>query len=442
MPERTPFPHQTEGIDFLTSGTYYAAQMGCGKTSVAIWKILQRGDECVLVVGPAIALGVWEREIRLLEPDATIQTVRRAADTKRLAKWYLVSYDLISRNPQVCAALNAMYFDAMIDDEAHRMKTPTANRSGRILLRPDALIKRVDKPIFLSGTPVTKHAGEIWSTVVATEPHRIDNMDYDTFTRRFCTFKLLRIPNRPAVETISGTKKSMIPELRQRLDGWWKFVKLRDVMPDLPRASRRVVPLSVRKMAPDVARFEETKEGRALLEAFRSGEFARSDELHLARIQRLLSEAKAKASADYVLELFEDGLDSALVWAKHIETLDMLERHFRHADMPPLRIDGSTSARERGRIQTAFQRPDGPRVILLQSAAAREAVTLTRSRYACFVEADWVPGHNQQCEFRITRIGQTRPCQIDYLAVAGSVDMAVQEINARRVEEIDEIESA
>ena len=81
----------------------------------------------------------------------------------------------------------------------------------------------------------------------------------------------------------------------------------------------------------------------------------------------------------------------------------------------------------------AFQRPNGPRVMVANLLAGGVGITLTRASEVVFVELDWTPGNNAQAADRVHRIGQTRPVRARFLALANSVDELIVDALALKV---------
>lgn len=74
------------------------------------------------------------------------------------------------------------------------------------------------------------------------------------------------------------------------------------------------------------------------------------------------------------------------VASQFTEVLDLLEEHLRKLGVPTMKITGDTPVKKRGEYAHSFQHdPDGPRVILLNTYAAGESLTLDRYCDTMFV---------------------------------------------------------
>lgn len=120
--ELTPYPYQEEGIRFLTARKYamLAHEPGLGKTAMAILAAKAVGATQILVICPKSAIPVWHIEFREWWPGGPTPMV--------------VNFDVMSvggnyPNPQGEAVYAVDHWDLLIVDEAHRLKSPGANRT-------------------------------------------------------------------------------------------------------------------------------------------------------------------------------------------------------------------------------------------------------------------------------------------------------------------------
>ena len=86
------------------------------------------------------------------------------------------------------------------------------------------------------------------------------------------------------------------------------------------------------------------------------------------------------------------------------------------------------ASEERTRIVDAFQRGEGLGVALTVRAGG-VGIDLYRADAMIFVDRDWNPAMNEQCEDRLHRIGQTRPVTIYVLDAGTWIEDRVEELN-------------
>ena len=112
--------------------------------------------------------------------------------------------------------------------------------------------------------------------------------------------------------------------------------------------------------------------------------------------------------------------EPVIVFAHHRDVIRQM-----NSDLSQLRtasITGETPAKERQNIVDAFQegRLD---VLLCNTIAAKEGLTLTKADTALFIEREWVPSDEEQAEARIHRIGQeSESVHSVYLSCMNTID--------------------
>lgn len=431
-----PRPYQREGIDFLLTQNAHllAFDMRLGKTSTAIWATLERGGLPCLIACPANAVGVWEREIELLVPGALISILSHR--NFNIAPWTIVGLELAARNKDVAETLRLREWRTLIMDEAHACGGATTELTQAWLTGDKAIARRSEKLWYLTGTPTPSHAGQLWPLMHATghapEPAR-------SFMERYCTHKMIEVGsgrNMKRMRVVSGTNLARTTELRARLSGWWLRRKRADVMPDLPPKTSRVVPLPVAALDPTVLAFETSAAGLELREQIAFGDLSsRHTDSSLSEYRRLLSVAKGAAAARYTMDILE-GEQAVVLWFWHVDGMDAAEQYLRSQNITTARIDGSVPQGRARTAQTDAFQQGRAKVFLGQIQAAGVAISLSRAGYAIMAEASWIPGHNVQAEDRIVSPEQSG-CQIDYLAVRGSLDLAVVRAAERRARETE-----
>jgi len=211
-----PRPYQITGRDFLAarSRALLADEMRVGKTPQAILAAEEKfGGGDVLVLCPAIAVPHWHREWDKWAPDSQITLD-------------VMSFDR-ARNMWNAGTLQPRRYDVMIVDEAHFCKNPEAQRT-KMVYGKGGLGYQVGAIWALSGTPATKHAGELWPMLRA---FGATNMDYDAFVDRYCSYWWHKTRRE---RIIKGTREDKVSELRELL----KPIMLRrtraEVAPDMP----------------------------------------------------------------------------------------------------------------------------------------------------------------------------------------------------------------
>lgn len=94
-------------------------------------------------------------------------------------------------------------------------------------------------------------------------------------------------------------------------------------------------------------------------------------------------------------------------------------------------ITGDTSNEERSRLEDRFQAGE-LKGLGCTIKAGGVAMTLTRACFMVFCDREWNPALNVQADDRICRIGQTRPCLITILVADHPLDARVAEVNEEK----------
>jgi hypothetical protein len=140
---------------------------------------------------------------------------------------------------------------------------------------------------------------------------------------------------------------------------------------------------------------------------------------HVSVIRRQMGVAIAPLAAEYVQLLLDGGEEKVVVFAWHIEVLDILQKKL--AKFSPLRIDGSTTATNKTKIVAQFAKP-GARVLLgniLSLGTGTDGLQEACQRGVA-AEASWVAGDNEQAIDRLDRMGQKGSVLFDFLVAKGS----------------------
>lgn len=405
-PEKLLHPYQKTGVKFLRDRrrAYLADQMGLGKTAQAI--IAARSLprlRSALVVCPAVAVLNWQRE---------------------LDKWWpgdrpyfqVVSYSKLIR---MDTETTGPPFDLVILDEAHYCKSPGAKRTRRAL----GEARRADRAWLLSGTPMPNHPGELWAPIRFLWPEIAQRFNLTTAYQWLDYFTFHRPtpygPRPYRVRNGAELRSAIQPILLRR--------RVEDVGLQLP-------PLRV-----DVSRMPATADLTRRLEEYAElEEWAENEEdSYTSTLRRLLGEAKAPLIGKQILNELDDGeYEKIVVLYHHRDVGAALWEQLSAYGV--VGFNGSTSKANRQAAIDEFQ--DGsPRVFCAQQSAAGIAINLTAAREVVLVEPAWSPDDNAQAIARIHRIGQDHPCRARIFAVADTLDEAIMEVVARKLQMQQEV---
>jgi SWI/SNF-related matrix-associated actin-dependent regulator 1 of chromatin subfamily A len=215
---------------------------------------------------------------------------------------------------------------------------------------------------------------------------------------------------------------SNLEELNDRLRSSGTMLRRRkaDVLPQLPRVMRQVIPLEV-DLSPILEMLTEDL-GRLMGfdpddPPFEIDPTKFPFEL-VAAIRHETGLVKTEAAIRFIEDQTAGSPEKIVVFAHHAEVLSRL-----HEALPgSVLVTGKSSGKARQKAVDAFQRDDGIKYFVASTQTMGVGVTLTASARVIFVEQDWTPAMLEQAESRLHRIGQADSVLSQYLVVHDSID--------------------
>jgi SNF2 family DNA or RNA helicase len=313
-------------------------------------------------------------------------------------------------------------------DEAHFLKNTQSNRTRAVLL---GLRKTFGRLTPMSATPAPNHAGELYAILRIARPDLIISqktgkpMREDEFIDRYVQMKTIRVNDR-LVEVVEGSKN--VPELRERVSGFFMRLTKKQALPDLPPLAFDVLPV---KLSANLPHLNLRGTDDEILAALNAGGGP------IATVTKRLGYAKAPAVAEYVRDWLEGNLGRQhVVWAVHHIVIDHLMTML--ADFSPSKVDGRDPLKARADAIERFV--DGKtRLFIGQIMAGGTAVTLVGPNTKCsdvlFAESSFSPSDNYQAACRVHRIGQRDGVLARFASAVGTFDDRIQEIQARKAQD-------
>jgi SWI/SNF-related matrix-associated actin-dependent regulator 1 of chromatin subfamily A len=164
----------------------------------------------------------------------------------------------------------------------------------------------------------------------------------------------------------------------------------------------------------------------------------------LNRMYSLTGKSKIPLVSRMIRKWLNDPTKGKLcVFAHHIFVLDELIRLSELSNQAGsksmyIRIDGSTSPRERQAHIKKFQTDPSFRIAILGITAAGVAVTLTASSTVWFTELFWTPALMIQAEDRCHRIGQNSRVECLYFVASGTLDDLLWKLLEKKFRDLGE----
>ncbi|MBN2193533.1 MAG: DEAD/DEAH box helicase [Polyangiaceae bacterium] len=412
-------PYQRAGVGWLAFlrdaglGGVLADDMGLGKTLQAL-SVLERPS---LVVAPKSVLFNWADEIAKFRPNLRVLTYhgpeRELADADITLTTYAVMRLDIER-------LAAREWAAVVLDEAQVIKNPDSQ------VAQAAYRLRAAQRLCLSGTPVENRLEELWSEFHFTNPGLLGGRR--DFAQRYA-------------EPIASGDAVALARLRDKVKPFVLRRLKREVAPDLPPRTEHILYVELEPEERDTydavraavrqdvaARLEQSGNVLAALEALLR---LRQAACHPALLPGRTAATSSKV--ERLLFALEDAAadgHKALVFSQWTSLLDLVEPHLEQANVPFLRLDGST--RDRGAVVARFQDPLGPPVLVASLKAGGTGLNLTAADHVFLLDPWWNPAVEDQAADRAHRIGQERPVLVHRLVARDTVEEGILALQERK----------
>lgn len=410
------FGYQRDGVRWLAgrSKALLADDMGLGKT-VQVLAALP-ADAAVLVVGPAVAKGVWRKEAAKWRPDFRVSVLSGRSSFRWPAPGEIVvtNYDVLSDIPG-----DAPAGVVVVADEAHAVKSYKAKRSKRFVAISKAAQAAGGKVWLLTATPMLNRPNELFSVLSSAGLVEEAFGGWKGFCSAFGGHQ-----GSYGMEW-SGPDATVAEKLQK--------VSLRRVktavLKDLPAKRHAHVEVESTFSVRDRSALDRIAEVVGGVENIESAAKALAAAgitfEQIAHARALLAASKIDALLSLVEE-YEEAGEPLVVFSAHRAPVDALGTRAGWAV-----ISGDTSPEERSRIEADFQ-AGNLRGVAATIKAGGVAITLTKASNAIFVDQDWTPALNSQAEDRIYRIGQDRAVLVTILVANHVLDARVSELLASK----------
>jgi SWI/SNF-related matrix-associated actin-dependent regulator of chromatin subfamily A-like protein 1 len=406
-------PFQRAGVAYALEARrcFLADEQGLGKTVQALATLEADGAYPAVVVCPASLKLNWRREIEHWLPHRSVTVVSGTSVVAEAADITVINYEIVHAHR---VRLSARRPAALVLDESHYIKNPRAKRTQAVRrlaesLAPDAL------RLALTGTPVMNHAEELIAQLRVIG--RLEDFGSGArFARRFQGI---------------GAEERIHWHLRRSC-----FVRRlkADVLPQLPAKREVVVPVALdnereyRQAEKDVVAWlrEQPLDLRELESKVAAA--LRAERLaQLNVLKRLAARGKSGAALAWIDDFLASD-ERLVVFCGNREVQQLALHRFPDA----LHLVGSDTVDQREAAVQAFQRPDGPQLMIASTRIGGHGITLTRASNVAFLDLEWTPAMHDQAEDRLHRIGQHDAVTAWYLLAAETIDETMIELIARK----------
>ncbi len=379
-------------------------EMGLGKTIQAIAAMahlaanggdrtgpVKTGSVHFVVVCPATVLVNWTHEIAKHSTLASYR-VHGEGRAKTVDQWALEGGVAVTtfETLRLLQLPDDTAIAMVVVDEAHYVKNADALRSRAI----GALVSRVDRVLFMSGTPMENRVEEFRTLVAYLRPEIAATLD--------------------AADGVAGAdafRRAVAPVyLRRNQD---------DVLTELPARIEQEdwVELSP---ADSVVYRAAVADGNFM--AMRRAAYVTADVERSSKLGRL---------AQILADAADDG-HKVVVFSFFLDVLATVHALAAPYAFGPL--TGAVSPVERQALVDRFTAADGFAVLVSQIQAGGVGLNIQAASVVVLTEPQWKPSTEEQAIARCHRMGQTRPVQVHRLLAEDCVDALMLEVvRAKRV---------
>lgn len=443
-------PFQKKGVEFILQHGgrgMIADEMGLGKTVQAIAVAHFYRDEWpLLVVCPMSLMENWAKEIcRFCSiPFSRIGFIQgKKIVTSTGEEGQQGIHDIIIASYHSLKELKMAVFQIVIFDESHYIKTPDSKRTVSAL----ELSKKAKRVLLLTGTPTLSRPMELYTQLRAIASlHPALLPTNNQFAARYCN---AHIQSRGGMYTVNTDGHSHTDELHLLLQHFLIRREKKELQHALPSKSRQILYVTVaEKGRASIAKLVSSlkKNIASHTSASTSGNshltvnekdideewvphrsYPNTFELKIATAQ-----LKIPAVMDYVASMVEKhrlSKQKMIVFAHHQCMMDALkeavEKTSKSCPVDYISISGETPAVQREELAEHFRSDPHCIVALLTMQSSGVGHNFTCASTVIFSELDWNPSTHLQCEDRVHRIGQSKPCVIQYLLAEGTSDSII-----------------
>ena len=475
--KRTVMPHQVEAVKFMLSRKkcIIADEMGSGKTFSAILAALEGKFKHILVICPSSVKKTWEKELKLLvdEKDITIVQGSKWDD----AKFTIINYDIldnfyeipeqiiktselnvgedgnvkreykekkiVARSKKIIdeAMANSQLFqsnyDLVIIDEAHRLSNNTSNRFKII----NDLLKR-SKPdgVFeLTGTMVTNSTKNLYNLLKLIDVPV--TKDWQHFMERYCGAKFFYKKNEKNAYTTmflkekkketwydltfeekkeldeileKKCKKMCIPGEDTNMEELQEIIKpyyLRRLKNDFAEMTTKTIKYLHYEMTEDERKsYDELWEKYLELQEDKEKTEKNKKLIEVSLMRQWLADKMIPKTINIVRKCIEVGR-KIVIFCAYDNEINKFKEEF--GDICVYH-NGKLNEKKKNNAVEKFQNDDNVKVFIGNIFSAGVGLTLTEGSVVVFNNFSFVPSDNLQCEDRVYRIGQDKPCTIYY----------------------------
>ena len=427
-PEEFPLPklqvkadlrdYQETGVKWLSMldkygfGGILADDMGLGKTLQTISFLSSRIDDSkkVLILAPSSLIYNWSDEFAKFAPHLDVAVVYGLKNVRDelIAEKHQITITSYASFRQDVEEYRDNHFQYLILDEAQVMKNDQTKIAQ--YLRDF----EVEHTYALSGTPIENNLGELWSIFQIVMPGLLPSK------KEFLKLPAEKVARYIKPFVMRRKKEDVLQELPDLIE-----VAYRNELAD----SQKTIYLALLKQMQDrIIHATEDEINRSKIEILsglmRLRQICDTPKLFMEDYE---GESGKLESLRELLEQIQDGNRRVLIFSQFRGMLDIIENELDKLGMESFKITGSTPAKERQDMTTAFN--DGQRsAFLISLKAGGVGLNLTGADTVILVDLWWNPAVEAQAIGRAHRIGQERNVEVYRMITRGTIEEKIQEL--------------
>ena len=499
---RTIKEQQKEAVKFLLSRkkAILSLSMGMGKTFSAILAALEGNYKHILIVSPSSVKKTWENELKTLvnEEDITIVQGSKWKD----AKFTIINYDIldnfykiptqkvkkkelnvdengnviteykekeiISRSKKVIddamseSQLFQANYDLIIIDEAHRLSN---NTSGRFKILLDLIKRSNPNSIFeITGTMITNSSKNLYNLLKIIDLPITKDWQY--FMTRYCGAKIFYKKNEKQAHTalfcksvgksdwfhLSNDEKKQLDDILEKkckkicipgkdtnMEELQEIIKpyyLKRDKDELPNMAKKSIKYLHYEMTPEEKKSYVNLWNEYLVlkeDVEKAEKYKKLEEVSLMR--QWLADKMIPRTVDLTKKCI-DLKHKVVIFCAYDNEIEKLKKEF--GDICVYH-NGKLTEKKKNEAVEKFQNDNSIKVFIGNIFSSGVGLTLTAGSVAIFNCFSFVPADCLQCEDRIHRLNQTKPCTIYYQSFNGTYYDKMLEIVHNKQEVIDKI---
>tara|TARA_R100001510_G_scaffold57596_1_gene66354 strand:- start:1098 stop:3086 length:1989 start_codon:yes stop_codon:yes gene_type:complete len=385
-------------------------EMGIGKTISAIgYAALHPEARPAIVVCPANVKFNWKKELNKWLPDEDVTVINSGKDKVPMTNFVIINYDLMAKKQNELIEIAPRL---VVLDESHYIKNSgSKNKPVQRTVATLNVCNYSSRVLALSGTAISSRPKEFFNTLNLMRPEQFPS--FWDFAQRYCD------PWHDGFgwnfEGASHTK-----ELNERTRDLCIRRLKSEVLPELPPKTRTFFPIQLSKKTRSPYDFAQEEWDRKIDDYYQNGQPMPPGTMlnMISDLRHICGQIKVDYAADWITQYREQTGKPIVVFTHHRDVLKRLAEKFKDART----INGDTPSKTRQQIVDDFQAGHIP-VLICNTVAAKEGITLTKADTVLFIEREWTPTDEEQAEDRVYRIGQeSQHVHAVYLSCAGTID--------------------